>query len=368
VPEENAGEAALVPDVEVYGVPSLDQIVGLITGDLDVPPAEPAGRPAPISAGADMVDVRGQPDAKRALEIAAAGGHNVLMVGPPGVGKTMLARRVPGILPPPTFDEAVEITRVQSVSGIGDGRLASRRPYRAPHHTISASGLVGGGTVPRPGEITLAHRGVLFLDELAEFSRDALEALRQPLEAGFVEIMRGQRSLRFPAEFMLVAACNACSCGRSDGECTCTDVDRSRYRRRLSGPLLDRIDLLCALLPGAALELVRREGAGGESSAAIRKRVVTARDRQRERLAGTGASSNGAMDARLTHEHVHLARGIEGTLSAAAARGGLSFRGQDRVLRIARTIADLDGRDGVVAADIDEALGYRFGAAEAVAA
>jgi magnesium chelatase family protein len=368
VPEENAGEAALVPDIEVYGVPSLDRIVGLISGEWDEPPAAPARRPAAVGAGPDMADVRGQRDAKRALEIAAAGGHNVLMVGPPGVGKTMLARRVPGILPPPTFDEAVEITRVQSVSGIGDGRLASRRPFRAPHHTISASGLVGGGAVPRPGEITLAHRGVLFLDELAEFSRGTLEALRQPLEAGFVEIMRGQRWLRFPADFMLVAACNACSCGRSDGECTCTDVDRSRYRRRLSGPLLDRIDLLCALRPGQGLELVPTTGPGAEASTSIGERVLAARERQRERLAGTDASCNGAMDAKLTRAHVHLARGIEATVEAAASRGGLSFRGQDRVLRIARTIADLDGRDSVVAADLDEALGYRFGAAEALAA
>ncbi|MEA2349489.1 MAG: magnesium chelatase family protein [Thermoleophilaceae bacterium] len=368
VPEENAGEAALVPDVEVYGVPSLDRIVGLIRGEWEAAPAAPAARPPVAGSGPDMADVRGQRDAKRALEIAAAGGHNVLMVGPPGVGKTMLARRVPGILPPPSFEEAVEITRVQSVSGIGDGRLASRRPFRAPHHTISASGLVGGGAVPRPGEITLAHRGVLFLDELAEFSRAALEALRQPLESGFVEIMRGQRWLRFPADFMLVAACNACSCGRSDGECTCTDVDRSRYRRRLSGPLLDRVDLLCALRPGAGLKLVAKGGDGADSSRAIRERVVAARERQRTRLAGTGASSNGAMDAKLTRTHVQLARGIERALGLAAASGGLSFRGQDRVLRLAMTIADLDGRDRVVAADLDEALGYRLGAAEAVAA
>jgi magnesium chelatase family protein len=368
VPEENAGEAALVPGVEVYGVPSLDRIVALIAGDWDVEPATAVERPPPASLGADMSDVRGQRDAKRALEIAAAGGHNVLMVGPPGVGKTMLARRVPGILPPPTFDEAVEITRVQSVSGLGDGRLASRRPFRSPHHTISASGLVGGGSVPRPGEITLAHRGVLFLDELVEFSRGTLEALRQPLESGYVEIMRGQRWLRFPADFMLVAAANSCSCGRSTGECTCTEVDRSRYRRRLSGPLLDRIDLLCALHPDPGLELVAATGPRPESSAAVRERVLAARERQRARLAGTGVACNGSMDARLTRTHVKFDAEIGRTLGAAAARGGLSFRGQDRVLRLAMTIAHLDSRDRVTAADLDEALGFRLAAPEAVAA
>jgi magnesium chelatase family protein len=278
----------------------------------------------------------------------------------------MLARRVPGILPPPSFDEAVEITRVQSVAGLGDGRLAARRPFRAPHHTISSSGLIGGGASPRPGEITLAHRGVLFLDELAEFSRDTLEALRQPLEAGFVEIMRGQRSLRFPADFMLVAACNGCSCGRPGGDCTCNEVDRSRYQRRLSGPLLDRIDLVCTLRPDATLELVSRGGRRPESSAAVRARVIAARERQQARLAGTRAGCNAAMDSRLTHAHVRLTRGMRSNLIEAGRL--LSTRGQDRVLRIARTIADLDGREHVTMTDLDEAIGYRFGAASAVAA
>jgi magnesium chelatase family protein len=252
------------------------------------------------------------------------------------------------------------------VAGLGNGRLAHRRPFRAPHHTISASGLIGGGAVPRPGEITLAHRGVLFLDELAEFSRDTLEALRQPLESGFVEITRGQRSLRFPAGFMLVAACNGCSCGRRRGECTCTDVDRARYQRRLSGPLLDRIDLVCSLRPEAPLALASNRGAAPESSAAVRARVVAARERQRSRLAGEPARCNAAMDARLTHAHVRLPDSLLGRLGAAA--GSLSIRGQDRVLRLARTIADLGGREDVTGADLDEAIGYRLAADEAVAA
>jgi magnesium chelatase family protein len=360
VPVEDAPEAALVEGIEVFGVESLGRLVALLRGEWSPEPAAPARPAARTPDGYDLSDVRGQGDARRALEIAAAGGHNLLMVGPPGVGKTMLARRLPGILPPPTHREALEITQVLGVAGLGNGRLASRRPFRAPHHTISASGLVGGGSYPRPGEITLAHRGVLFLDELAEFSRSALEALRQPLEHGRVEVMRGQRTLRFPAAAMLVGACNGCPCARSDGECTCNEVDRARYHRRLSGPLLDRIDVVCTL-SRTPLQPVSAADPPPEGSAAVRERVVAARERALGRLGRDGPLCNARMSVAETREHANLTPELRDRLDAAACAGALTARGHDRVLRLARTIADLDGAERVAADHLDEALSYRLG-------
>jgi magnesium chelatase family protein len=358
LPRSRAAEAALVPGVTVLGIETLQQAVDVLAGREDPPPQpEPAPEPE-ADPMLDLADVRGQNALIPGLEVAAAGGHNLFMHGPPGTGKTMLARRLPSILPPMTPAEAIDVTRIHSVAGLHERHgLAHQRPFRAPHHTISASGLVGGGALPQPGEATLAHHGVLFLDELSEFVRSSLEALRQPLEDGHVTIVRSQRVVAFPTRFMLVAASNPCPCGMGEEKCRCTAADLARHHRRLSGPLLDRIDIL---VPVGRPTAKAMQGDEAPSSSAVRARVIEARDRQSRRLAAYGLACNAQMTARVMREVAEPTASALRLLYELHDQHLLSARGHARILRVARTVADLEGSDRVGPDHVHMAAGLRL--------
>ena len=362
VPAQNAAEATLADGLTVYGVEDVSQLIAHLSGDAPMTPTPrwqpaPSARPLP-----DFTDVMGQENVKRGLEIAAAGGHNVLLIGSPGAGKSMLARRIPSILPDMTRAESLQTTEIYSVAGMTDAAhpLVDVRPFRSPHHTASTVSLAGGGGTPRPGEISLAHNGVLFLDELPEFDKSALETLRQPLEDGFVTITRAAGTLTLPSRFMLVCAMNPCKCGwygHPSGRCTCSENQVDQYMRRISGPLLDRIDMYIEV-PSVEYEAMRRREQP-ESSAVIRQRVNAAREVQKQRFAGTEVSCNAYMTPAMIGRYCRLDDAGEKLMQGAFDRLGLTGRSHDRILRMARTIADLEGAEAIEAPHLAEAIQYR---------
>ena len=362
VPAQNASEAAFADEISVYPVENIMQLIKHLRGEKLIEKAAAPETKSDEMNLPDFSDVKGQENVKRALEIAAAGGHNILIVGPPGAGKSMMAKRLPTILPDMSRDEIIQSTEIHSVAGLTSAShpIVSLRPFRSPHHTVSSAGLAGGGTVPKPGEISLAHNGVLFLDELPEFHRDALEVLRQPLEDGEVTVSRVSGTVSFPSRFMLVCAMNPCKCGwygHPSGKCRCTERDVRHYHSRISGPLLDRIDIIIEV-PALDYEELRRR-TPSESSVEIKKRVNAARDIQRRRFKSDGSMCNAFIGSRELREFCALTEEGEELMHQAFDSMGLSARSYDRILRVARTIADLDGSEMICPEHIAEAVQYR---------